>query len=68
MPEHQKVQKKSQTIHSIQDKRKILQKDSIAAEEEMRKLQEEIRKKEERIFFLSDKIAKNKMPDAEIAA
>ena len=43
MPEHQKVQKRSQTIQSIQDKRRNLQKDSIAGEEEMRKLQEELR-------------------------
>ena len=54
--EHQKVKKRSQKIQSIQDKKKILQKDSIAADEEMQKLQEEIRQKEEHIFFLSYKI------------
>ena len=45
-----------------------LQKDSIAAEEEMRKLQEEVRQKEERHLFLSNKIDKNKMQDAEMVA
>ena len=53
MPEHQKVQKRTQKIPSLQDKRKNLQKGSIAAEEEMWKLQEELRQEEERILFLS---------------
>ena len=39
-----------------------------AAEEEMRKLQEELKQKEERILFLSTKVDKNKMADAEMAA
>ena len=43
MPEHQKAQKRSQNIQTLQDKRRSLQNDSIAAEEEMRKLQEELR-------------------------
>ena len=68
MPEHQKAQKKSQKIQSIQDKRKICRRNSIAAEEEMRKLQEEIRQKEERHLFLSNKIDKNKMQKAEMVA
>ena len=68
LPEHQKVQQRSQNIQSIQDKRINLQKDSIAAEEEMRKLQQELGQKEERIFFLSGKVEKNKMADAELAA
>ena len=34
----------------------------------MWKLQEDVKQKEERIFFLSDKVAKNKMADAEMAA
>ena len=38
MPEHQKVQRISQKIRNIQDKRINLQKGSTAAEEEMRKL------------------------------
>ena len=45
MPEHQKAHKRSQSMQSIHDKRRNLQKDSTAAEEEMRKLQEQ---KEER--------------------
>ena len=68
MPEHQKVQKTSQKIQSIQNKRRNMQKDSIAAEEEMRKIQGELRRKEERIFFLSNNVDKNKMADAEMAA
>ena len=67
-PEHQKTKKTSQKIQSIQDKRRNLQKDSIAAEEEMRKLQEELRQKEERFLFLSNKVDKNKMADAAMAA
>ena len=43
---------RSQKIQSIQDKKRNLQKDSITAEEEMRKLQEVIRQKEERHLFL----------------
>ena len=42
MPEHQ-AQKRSQKIQSVQDKIRNLQKDSNAAEEETRKLQEEIK-------------------------
>ena len=56
MPGHQKVQKRSQKIQSIQDKRRNLQKDSTPAEEE------------ERLLFLSNKVDKNKMADAEMAA
>ena len=68
MPEHQKAQKRSQKIQSTQDKRRNLKKDSTAAEEEMRKLQEELKQKEERILFLPNKVDKNKMADAEMAA
>ena len=62
------MQKRSQKIESLQDKRRNLQTHSIAAEEEMRKLQEEIRQKKERHLFLSNKIDKNKMQDAEMVA
>ena len=44
------VQKSSQKIQSIQDKRRNLQKNSTAAEEEMRKLQEELKQEEEVSF------------------
>ena len=68
IPEHQKAHKRSQKIQGIQDRRRNLQKDSIAAEGEMRKLQQEIRQKEERHLFLSNKIDKSKMQDAEMVA
>ena len=45
-----------------------MQKDSTAAEEEMRKLREELEQKEERVLFLSNKIDKNEMQGAEMAA
>ena len=66
IPEHQKENIAKGT--SIQDKRINLQKDSTAADEEMRKLQEELNQKEERTLFLSNKVDKNKMADAEMAA
>ena len=45
-----------------------MQKDNTAAEEEMRKLQEELKQKEERVLYLSNKIDKTKMQDADMAA
>ena len=48
-------------IQSIHDKRRHFQKDSTAAEDEMRKLQEGLKQKE-------NKVEKNKMADAEMAA
>ena len=68
MPENQNAQKRSQKIQSILDKRRNLQKDSTAAEEEMLKLQEELKQKEERVLFLSNEVDKNKMADGEMAA
>ena len=68
MPEHQKVQKRLQKIQSIQDRRRNLQKESAAAQEEMRKIREEKDRSEERFRKLSDKVDKNKMVDAEVAA
>ena len=68
MPEHQKVQKRSQKLPSIQDKRKNMQKENAAAQEEMRKIKEENDRNEERFWQLSDKVDKNKMSDAEMAA
>ena len=44
-----------------------MQEENAAAEEEMRKLRDDVKQKEERIFFLSDKVEKNKMADAEMA-
>ena len=68
MPEHQRVEKRSQKIQSIQDKRKNMQKESLAAREEMRKIKEEIDWKEERFRLLSERVDKNRMADAEMEA
>ena len=65
MPEYQKVQKRSQKIQSIPDKKK-LQKESLAAREETLKPREEIEWKEERFTQLADKVDKNRMADAEM--
>ena len=45
-----------------------MQKENAAAEEAMRKLRDDVKQKEERIFFSSDKVEKNKVADATIAA
>ena len=63
-----KCRRGRQKMQSIQDKGRTLPKDSTAAEEEMRKLQEELQHKEERVLFLSNKIDNNKIQDAEMAA
>ena len=70
MPEHQKVQNRSQRIQSIQIKKEICKKkkESAAAQQEMRHLREEIDRNEERFRQLSDKVEKNKMLDAGMAA
>ena len=51
VPEHQTFQKRSQKIQSIQDKRKHMQKKMLQAEEEVRKLRDDVKQKEERILF-----------------
>ena len=66
--EHQKAQKRTQKIQSLQDKRRNLQKESLAATEEMRKFREEIEWKEERFRLLADNVVKNRMADAEMEA
>ena len=60
MPEHQKVQQRSQKTQSIQDNRRNLQKESTAAKEKMRKLHEELKQIEERVLFLSNNIDQKK--------
>ena len=55
MPEHQKVQKRPQNIQSIQDKKRNMQKESGAAQEEMQRIREEINRNEKRFLQLSDK-------------
>ena len=67
-PEHQKAQKKSQNIQSIQDNRRNMQKENAAAQEEMRRISEKIDRNEECFRQLSNKVDKNKMADAEMAA
>ena len=45
-----------------------MQKEKVAAEEEIWKLREDVKQKGERLFLLSDKVERNKMADAEMAA
>ena len=68
MLEHQKFQKRLKKIQSIQDKRKHMQKENAAADEEVRKLRDKVKQKEERILFLSDEVEKNRMADADMAS
>ena len=70
MPEHQKAQNSTQKIQSYQDKRRNLQKESMAAKQDMRKLREEIEWKEERFRLLSDKVDKKgwQMRDGGVAS
>ena len=61
--------RKDHKEQSIQDKRRNMQKEIAAAQEEMRRIRrEEIDRKEERFRLLSDKVGKNRMADAEMAA
>ena len=66
--EHQKAQKRTQKIQSLQDKRRNLQKESLTATEEMRKFSEEIVLKEESFGLLADNVVKNRIADAELEA
>ena len=45
-----------------------MHKKNDAAEEEVRKLRDEVKQKEERILFLPDKVEKNRIADADMAA
>ena len=58
MPEHQKAQKRSQNIQSIQDRKREYASESAAAQEEMRRIREEIDRNMERFRQLSDKVDK----------
>ena len=58
--ERQRVPKGSQKRRSIQDKKRNLQKENVAAREKMRKLKEDVKQKEERVPFLSDGVEKMK--------
>ena len=49
--ERQRVQKRSRKMQSIQDKKRNLQKENVAAREEMGKLKEDVKQKEKRVLF-----------------
>ena len=55
LPEQQRMQKRSPKIQSIQDKKRNMHKESVAAEEEMRRVREEMNKREERFHQRSKK-------------
>ena len=61
MPEHRKVQKRALKIKSIQDRRRNMQKESAAAQLEIRRLREESDRNEERFRQVSDSVDKYKM-------
>ena len=58
--EHQRAQKRSQKIQSIQHKKKHVQKETAAAGKEMRKIREDITLKEERFRLLSDMVGRRR--------
>ena len=60
MPEHQKVQKRSQKFKAFRIKEGICKKTVT------RRIREEIHRNEERFRHLSDTVDKNKMADAEM--
>ena len=68
LPEHLRVQKRSQKIQRIQDKKRNMLKETVAAEEEMRKVREEINKREGRFHQLSRQVDSNRMATAELEA
>ena len=68
MLDHQKVQKRTQKIQSLQDKRNICRKKMLQGKKRCGSYEMVSSRKEERIFFLSDKVDKNRMADAEMAA
>ena len=55
------MQKRSQKIQSIQDKKRKMLKEAVAAEEEVRKVREEINEKEARNLHLSNGSSGNRM-------
>ena len=61
VPEHQRMQKRSQKMPSIQDKKRNLLKEACACDEEMRKVGEEISEREARYLELSNKSTNNRM-------
>ena len=61
VPEHQRMQKLSQKMPSIQDKKRKLLKEACACDKEMRKVGEEISEREARYLELSNKSTNNQM-------
>ena len=60
------MQKRSQKIQSIQDKKRNMFKEAVAAEEGMRRVREEIVEREARYWQLSDKASGNRMAAEEL--
>ena len=58
------MQKRSQKKQRIQDDKKNIQRETAAAQDEMRKIRGQINQKEERFRLLSDKVDKNRMAEA----
>ena len=61
-----KVRRGGLKRHKV-SKKKNTQRETAAAEDEMRKIREEIVRNEERFRLLSDKVDKNRMAEAEIS-
>ena len=57
---------RGQKKHSIQDEKRNMQKESVAADKEMRKVREEIIQREERFLLLSKNVESNRMATAEL--
>ena len=68
MPEHQKVQKRSPKIQSIKDKRKICRKKMLQRKKRCGSHVMMSSRKRSVSCFWSDKVEKNKMADADMAA
>ena len=68
VPEHPKGAESGLKRCKASRTRENMQKESLAAREELRKIKEEIDWKEERFRLLSDKVEKHRMADAEMEA
>ena len=68
LPQHQRVQKRSQKIQSIQVKKRNLPQENVAAREEMRKLKDCVKQNEECVLCLSDKVEKNERAESKTEA
>ena len=68
MPEHQRVQKRSQKIRSIQDKRKICRKRAWRQEKKCGKSEKKLSGRRSASHYCWTKVDKNRMADAEVEA